>query len=70
VLDEGLKASLDVLYGGLGKGKLQFLIKKIFKKISAENVFQFLNFWSTKPWIRIGILPKMLDPDPKYCFED
>ncbi len=30
----------------------------------------FSNFWSTKPWIRIGIQPKMLDPDPKHCFED
>jgi hypothetical protein len=24
----------------------------------------FFNFWSLKPWIRIGIQPKMLDPDP------
>jgi hypothetical protein len=34
------------------------------KKISAVN---FSNFWSSKPWIRIGsgysIQPKMLDPD-------
>ncbi len=24
----------------------------------------FFNFGSEKPWIRIGIQPKMLDPDP------
>ena len=27
-------------------------------------VFFFLQFLVIKPWIRIGILPKMLDPDP------
>jgi hypothetical protein len=45
---EGFFCSLDVLYGGLGIGKLLFI-----------------NFWSSKPWIRIGIQPKMLDPDPE-----
>jgi hypothetical protein len=24
----------------------------------------FFNFWSSKPWIRIGIQPKMLDQNP------
>ncbi len=59
---EGFFYNLDILYGGLGIGKLQFLIKKK-KKISAVI---FLNFWSLKPWIRIriGVHPKMLDPDP------
>ncbi len=31
-----------------------------------------VNFWSSKPWIRIVIQAKMLDPDPnkmKYGFE-
>jgi hypothetical protein len=46
---EGFFCNLDVLYGGLGIGKLQFDKK---------------NFWSLKPWIRIGIQPKLLDPDP------
>ncbi len=48
---EGLFCNLDVLYGGLGIGKLQFLIKK-FKFFSSCN-FLF-NFWSLKPWLRIG----------------
>jgi hypothetical protein len=55
---------LDVLYGGLGTGKLQFLIKKI--KFFFQLKF-FSNFWSFKAldpdWIRIGFQPKMLDPD-------
>jgi hypothetical protein len=29
---EGFFYNLDILYGGLGKGKLQFLIKKKFLK--------------------------------------
>ncbi len=38
------------------------------------NYFFSCNFWSLKPWIRIGIQPKMLDPDevnadPQPCFE-
>ncbi len=40
--------NLDTLYGGLGIGKLQFLIKKGKKKFSVVIFFQF------KPWIRIG----------------
>ncbi len=47
---EGFFCNLDVLYGGQGIGKLQFLIKKIFF-FSAVN---FFNFWSIKPCIRIG----------------
>ncbi len=57
---EGFFFSLDVLYRGLGIGKLQFLIKIIFNFFSCP----FFNFWSSKPWILIGIQPKMLDPDP------
>ncbi len=59
-----LLCSLGILYKGLGIDNLQFLIKKIL------NFFQlliFLNFWSSKPWIRIGIQPKMLNTDPKHC---
>ncbi len=59
---EDFFCNLDVLYGGLGIGKLQFLIKKKFNFFFSCNVF---NFWSLKPWIRIriGIQPKMLDLD-------
>ncbi len=63
---EGFFCNLDVLYGGLGIGKLQFLIQKknlIF--FSAVIFFQFLVIKALDPdWIRIGIQPKMLDPDP------
>ncbi len=34
--------------------------KQIF--FPAVNIFQF---WSSKPWIRIGIQPEMLDQDPE-----
>jgi hypothetical protein len=55
---------LDILYGGLGIGKLQFLIKKILN-FYALNFFQYLNIKTLDPyWIRIGIQPKMLDRDP------
>jgi hypothetical protein len=37
------------------------LIKNFFYFFSAVI---FFNFRSLKPWIRIGIQPKMLDPDP------
>jgi hypothetical protein len=47
---EGFFYKLDILYGGLGIGKLQFLIKKN-KKIFSSNFFQFL-------------VIKALDPDP------
>jgi hypothetical protein len=38
---EGFFCSLDVLYGGLELSELQY--------------FFFFNFWSPKPWIRVGI---------------
>jgi hypothetical protein len=50
---EGFFSNLDVLYGGLGIGKLQFLIKKKKKKISAVISFQFLESPGS-----------VLDPDP------
>ncbi len=64
---ESFFCCLDALYGGLGIGKFKFLIKKIL------NFFfcvKFVKFWSSKPWIRIGIQPKMLDPDPESMNPD
>jgi hypothetical protein len=56
---EGFFCNLDVL------GKLQFLIKKFFIIFFSCNFFQFLVIKALDPdWIRIGIQPKMLDPDP------
>jgi hypothetical protein len=54
---EGFFCNLDVLYGGLGIGKLQFLIPKKLNFFSGVIFFQFL---SLKPWIRIGTQPKSL----------
>ncbi len=51
---EGVFCSLGVLYGGLGKSKLQFLIKKIKNKISSCKFFPILGH---QTWIR--------DPDPQ-----
>jgi hypothetical protein len=48
----GFFCNLDILYGGLGIGKLQFLIKKKFN--FCFQLLFFFNFWSLKPWIRIG----------------
>jgi hypothetical protein len=57
---------LGVIYGGLGIGKWQFLIKNIKIKFPAVNFFQFQII---KPWIRIRDpdpqLEKMLDSDPQ-----
>ncbi len=63
---EGFFCNLDILYGGLGIGKLQFLIKNFFF-FSAVIFFQFLVIKALDPdWIRIriGVHPEMLDPDP------
>jgi hypothetical protein len=60
---------LNIIYGGLGIGKLQFLIKKKFNFFSAVIFFRFLVIKALDPdWIRIRIgiqpkMPKMLDPD-------
>ena len=51
----GFSCSMNVLYGGLGISKLQFLIKKIKIKFLVLNFFQFQII---NPWIRIR------DPDP------
>jgi hypothetical protein len=62
---EGFSCILDVLYGGQGisKTKLQFSIKKNIKFFFSCKFYIY--FWSSNPWIRIGIQPKMLDPDPE-----
>ena len=64
---EGFFFNLDILYGGLGIGKLQFLIKNKCKKIFSCNFFfQFLVIKALDPdWIRIriGLQPQTLDPD-------
>ncbi len=66
---EGFSCSLGILYGGLGKSKLQFLIKKI--KIKFPAVISF-HFRSSNPgsgsgirnlkksWIRIRIRIKSM----------
>jgi hypothetical protein len=51
---EGFFCNLNILYGGLGIGKLQFLIKKKIK------FFFSCNFFS--PFLVI----KALDPDPDW----
>jgi hypothetical protein len=66
---DGFFCNLDILYGGLGIGELQFLIKKICNFFSAVIFFQFLDIKALDPdWIRIririGLQPQTLDPDP------
>jgi len=57
--------SMDVLYGGLGKSKLQFLIKRICNKNFPAVKF-FLIFGHKNPGSGgIGIQPKTLDPEPE-----
>ncbi len=63
---EGFFCNLDILYGGLGIGKLQFLIKKNFIFFFAVIFFQFLVIKALDlDWIRIriGLQPQTLDPD-------
>jgi hypothetical protein len=60
---EDFSCSLDVLYGGLGICKLQFLIKK-YNFFSAVI---FLNFWLSKPWIWIRIRIET-NADSKHWF--
>jgi len=56
-----LFCNLDILYGGLGIGKLQFFIKKNLIFFSAVFFFQFLVIKALdRNWIRIriGLQPK------------
>ncbi len=72
---EGFFCNLDILYGGLGIGKLQFFIQKKFNFFFSCNFFQFLVIKALDPdWIRIrsGLQPPTPDPekmntDPKPC---
>jgi hypothetical protein len=41
---EGFFCNLDILYGGLGIGKLQFLIKKKKKKNFSCNFFSIFGY--------------------------
>jgi hypothetical protein len=68
---EGFFCNLDILYGGLGIGKLHFLKKKKIIFFSAVIFLKFLAIIALDPdpdsdpyCIRIDIQPKMLDPDP------
>ncbi len=66
---EGFFCNLDILYGGLGIGILQFLIKKEFNFFFSCNFFSIFGLYKKAldpDWIRIriGVHPKMLDPDP------
>jgi hypothetical protein len=72
---EGFFCNLDILYGGLGIGKLQFLIKKNLIFFSAVIFFQFLVIKALDPdliriRIRIGLQPPTLDPDPEKMNTD
>ncbi len=71
---EGFFYNLDILYGGLGIDKLQFLIKKKYRKFfSAVIFFQFLVIKALDPdWIRIriGLQPQTPDPDPEKMNTD
>ncbi len=71
---EGFFYNLDILHGGLGIGKLQFLIKKKIKKFRLYFFFfQFLVIKALDPdWIRIriGLQPQTLDPDPEKMNTD
>jgi hypothetical protein len=51
---EGFSCSLWVFHGGLGISKLQFLIKKIYKKFSSYKFDKFLIIKTRiRNWIRI-----------------
>jgi hypothetical protein len=64
---------MDILYGGLGIGKLQFLIKKKVNFFFSCKFFSILVIKALDPdWIRIriGLQPQPLDPDPKKMNTD
>ncbi len=68
---EGFFCSLNALYRGPGICKLcKFFYKKMFLFISSRKFFKIFHLWLSKPWIRIGIQPKMLDPDPDQLNTD
>jgi hypothetical protein len=61
---EGFFYNLDILYGGLGIGKLQFLIKKKKKYLV---ITAFDPYWIR---IRIGLQHQTLDPVPEKINTD
>ncbi len=71
---EDFSCILDGLYGGQGISKQQFFYQKKYPFLL--SAVHFSKFWSSEPWIGIGIQTKMLDPDPelinpnpKHCLE-
>jgi hypothetical protein len=66
---EGFSFSLDVLYGGLGISRLQFL--KNLNKISGRCFF-FIKTLDPDPYPdsleRLDPDPDSMHPDPKHCF--
>jgi hypothetical protein len=61
---EGFFCSLDVLYGGIGIGKLQVFIKVFLPVNKKKVVIKTLDPDWIRIRIRIGTQPKMLDLDP------
>jgi hypothetical protein len=66
---EGFFRNMDVLYGGLGISTCSFLFlsQKKLDFFSAVQFYHFLVLKTLDPYwmrIRIGIQPKLLDPDP------
>jgi hypothetical protein len=57
--------NLDILYGGLGKGKLQFLIKKEEKKFSVVIFFSIFGHLSPGSVLDLDPDPD-LGPDPYW----
>jgi hypothetical protein len=64
----GFFYNLDILYGGLGIGKLQFDQKKMLKIFSA--VIKALDPYWSRIRIRIGLQHQTLDPDPEKMNTD
>ncbi len=64
---QGFSCGLDILYGGLEISKLQYFFdQKNNKKIFSYKFFPILVIKTLNPdciRIRIGIQPKMLEPD-------
>ncbi len=56
---DGFFYNLDILYGGLGIGKLQFLIKKNKKNFQLKFFFNFFFGGGGSP-------VSVLDPDPYW----
>jgi hypothetical protein len=65
----GFSCSLDVLYGGLGISKLQFLIKKEEKKFQLYFFLQILVIKTLDPYPDPDSNSlEILDPDPQHWF--